>query len=242
VRTAILIRTYSARIVLVLVLLAFASNTSGQDSDSTAEFWPEINIFINLNEKSRIFILGTATKQENLGKYADGQSGVYFDFWAFPALRARLLGHADASRSKSLLLRTGYLLSRPKNNSGAVTEHMLSSEATGRAHLPASILLSDRNRIDLRWLNGDFRKRYRNRLKLERTFHTERFEFTPYAHAEVFYDLNQSGWTRLRYAAGMEWSVTRRLVLEGYFVRQNDWGSVPQFVDATGIVVQFYFR
>ena len=234
--------TYSARIVLLVFLLALASNTNGQDSDSTTEFWPEINIFINLNEKSRIFILGTATKQENLGTYADGQAGVYFDFWTLPALRMRLRSHADASRSKLLLVRAGYLFSRPKNNSGAATEHMLTSEGTGRAHLPASLLLSDRNRIDLRWLNGDFRKRYRNRLKLERTFHTDRFEFTPYAHAEVFYDLNQSNWTRLRYAAGMEWSVTRRLVLEGYFLRQNDWRSSPRFVNAVGVVAQFYFR
>ena len=100
---AIPMPTYSARIVLLVFLLALASNTNGQDSDSTTEFWPEINIFINLNEKSRIFILGTATKQENLGTYADGQAGVYFDFWTLPALRMRLRSHADASRSKLLL-------------------------------------------------------------------------------------------------------------------------------------------
>jgi hypothetical protein len=225
-----------------MLLLASGSRASSQDSDSTDEFWPEINVFIKLSEKSRIFAIYTTTKQENLGAYADGQTGVYFDFWTLPALRRKLLSHADASRSKLLLVRTGYLFSRPRNNSGVATEHMLTSEATGRAHLPASLLLSDRNRIDLRWLNGDFRWRYRNRLKLERTFRAERFEFTPYGHAEVFYSLEQSTWTRLRYAAGMEWTVTRRIVLEGYFLRQNDWGNIPQFVNATGIVLQFHFR
>ena len=73
----------------------------------------------------------------------------------------------------------------------------MTSEATGRAHLPASILVSDRSRIDLRWINGEFRWRYRNRLKLERTFRLKRFDFTPYAHAEVSYSLDQSHWRRL---------------------------------------------
>jgi hypothetical protein len=237
-------RTYSHSgwIVRVVLLLSSGLTSSGQTSDVTSEFWPEINIFINLNEKSRIYGLITATKQESLGAYADGQTGLYFDFWTLPALRRRLRSQVDASRSKLLLLRTGYLLSRPKNNSGAATEHMLTSEGSGRAHLPAALLLSDRNRIDLRWLNGDFNWRYRNRLKLERTFHTQRFELTPYGHAEVFYSPKGSKWTRLRYAAGMEWAVTRRIVLEGYFLRQNDWGNVPQFVNATGFVTQFYFR
>ena len=221
-------------------LLLFGSSSSGQDADTTNEVWPEINAFIKVSDRSRIFAVYTATRQKNLGTYADGQTGIYFDLWALPPLRRRLTGHADASRSKLLLLRTGYLFSRPKNNSGAATEHMLTSEATGRVHMRASLLLSDRSRIDLRWLNGEFRWRYRNRLKLERTFR-ERFEFTPHGHAKVFYSLDQSNWTRLRYAAGTEWAVTRRIVLEGYLPRQNDWGSVPQFVNAIGIVMQFYF-
>ena len=225
-----------------MFFLGLASTASSQNSDSTAEFWPEVNLFINLNAKSRLFLMYTATKQKNLGMYADGQTGAYFDFWALPALRRRLRTHADASRSKLLLLRTGYLFSRPKNNSGSSTEHMLTSEATGRAHLPASLLLSDRNRLDLRWIDGDFKWRYRNRLKLERTFEMGRFEFTPYGHGEVFYDLDQRTWTRVRYAAGLEWSVTRRIILEGYYLRQNDWRSFPQFVNAIGVALQLYVR
>jgi len=218
------------------------SSGKGQEPPSTNEFWPEINVFVNLSDRSRIFAMYSATRQENLGTYADGQTGIYFDFWALPPLRRRLIDHADASRSKLLLLRTGYLFARPKNNSGAATEHMLTSEATGRFHLPVLLLLSDRSRIDLRWLDGDFKWRYRNRLKLERTFRAKRFEFTPYGHAEVFYSADQSIWTRFRYAAGTEWALTRRIVLEAYFLRQNDWGSVPRFVNAVGIATQFYFR
>src|SRR5215203_65159 len=83
--------------LLALSLVMCASCANGQESDSTSEFWPEFNVFINLSDRSRIFAMYTATRQENLGTYADGQTGIYFDFWALPPLRARLVGHADGS-------------------------------------------------------------------------------------------------------------------------------------------------
>jgi hypothetical protein len=229
--------------VLPLLLRLSASVATGQqaEADAANEFWPEINVFVNLNGNSRLFFVYSGTKQESLGAYADGQTGVYIDYWAVPTFRPRR-AQADASRSKLLLVRTGYLLSTPRSGSTAATEHMLSYELTGRVPLPRALLLSDRNRMDLRWVDGDFRWRYRNRLKLERTFSVGRFDVTPYAHGEVFYNIDPGTWTRLRYAVGSEWSITKRIVLEGYFLRQNDWGSVPQFVNATGMAVQFYFR
>jgi len=225
----------------LFLLLALAMPARAQEPDSTSEFWPEFDIFIKLNEKSRIFVLYTGTKQENLGAYADGQTGVHFDFYTIPAFRP-VITSIDQSRSKFLMVRVGYLNSRPRNNSGTSTEHMATAEATARAQLRGGLLLSDRNRFDFRWVDGEPKNRYRNRLKLERTFGIGRFQFTPYAHAEVFYDLKPRDWSRLRYAAGAEFSITRRIVLEGYFLRQNTWASVPQFVNALGTAVQFYLR
>jgi hypothetical protein len=227
--------------VLPALLLVFASVATGQESDSANEIWPEIDVFVNLNRNSRLFFIYSGTKQENLGAYADGQTGVYFDHWALRAFRPVRV-QADASRSKLLLVRAGYLFSLARNGSTSATEHMLTYEMTGRLHLPGALLLSDRNRLDLRWVEGAFRWRYRNRLKLEKTFSVGRFELTPYAHGEVFYNIDQSKWTRIRYAVGSEWSITKRIILEGYFLRQNDWASVPQFVNATGLAVQVYLR
>jgi hypothetical protein len=226
----------------LLVIYIGATTTAAQTADSIGEFWPEFDFFIKLNEKSRIYALYTATKQENLGQYADGQTGVHVDFYAVPTFRRHLINYIDPSRSKALMMRAGYLVSRAKNNSGTATEHMATAEATARAHLQAGLLLSDRNRVDFRWISGDPRHRFRSRLKLERTFDAWKFQLTPYAHAEIFYDFDVRKSTRLRYAAGAEWSLTQRIVLEGYFLRQNTWASVPQFVNAAGMAVQFYFR
>jgi hypothetical protein len=226
----------------LLMLSAVTIPAAAQTSDSTNEFWPEFDFYINLNEKSRIFLMYTATKQQDLNAYADGQVGAYYDYWAGRGLRKRLIQSMDPSRSKAFLFRAGYLFARPKNGSSAATENMVTGEVTARAHLSTSLLLSDRSRIDLRWLNGDPAHRYRNRLKLEDTFDIGRFQLTPYAYAEVFYAFDERKWTRVRYAAGAEWNITKRIVLEGYYLRQNTWGSVPQFVNALGVAVQFYFR
>lgn len=227
-------------VIPLLCVLAFPA--VAQQADSTNEFWPEFDFYIKLNEKARIFALYTATKQENLGTYADGQTGIHIDFYALRAFHRNIISYIDTSRSQALMVRVGYLVSRPKNNSGTATEHMATGEATGRAHLPGGWLLSDRNRVDFRWVSGDPRHRYRNRLKLENTFDVGRFQLTPYVHAEVFYELKPRDWSRLRYAAGAEFNITKRIVLEGYFLRQNTWASVPQFVNAAGMAVQFYLH
>jgi hypothetical protein len=227
---------------LAWALLLCALPAPAQSPDSTNEFWPEIDTFIKLNDKSRIFLMYSATRPESLGAYADGQTGIHIDLYGLRPLRKRLIDLADESRSKSLLFRAGYLFSRPRNNSGSAMEHIATSEATGRAHLRGGLLLSDRNRLDLRWVEGNPRHRYRNRLKLERTFKIGTFEVTPYAHGEVFYEFRTREWSRLRYAAGAEWAITRRVTLEGYYLRQNAWASVPQFVNATGLALQFYLR
>ncbi len=225
------------------MLQAFAMVAAAQTSDSSNEFWPEFDVYIKLNEKSRLYLLGSATKLEDLGAYADGQAGINIDFWALPAFRKRIVQQSlDQSRSKLLMFRFGYLYSHPKNSSGAVTENMATGEVTGRAHLPGEWLLSDRSRFDFRWLNGAPAHRYRNRLKLEKTFDVGRFQLTPYSYAEVFYAFDERSWTRVRYAAGAEWTVTKHIVLEGYYLRQNTWGSVPRFVNAFGAAVQFYSR
>jgi hypothetical protein len=235
---------YFLLVIHIFALTAFAqASEPSEPSDSTREFWPEIDLFVKLNEKARIFALISATRPENLKSFADGQNGVHLDFYGVPPLRKYPLVNAvDPSRSKSLMVRVGYLISRPKTGSSTSVEHMATSEATIRAHLRRELLLSVRNRADFRWVDGDPKHRYRNRIKLEKTLAVGRFQLTPYAHAEVFYDFNVREWTRLRYAGGAEWTITKRIVFEAYFLRQNTWGTVPQFVDATGLALQLYFR
>jgi hypothetical protein len=227
---------------MLFMVQDFTARAAGQPSEGSNEFWPEFDFFIQLNQQSRIFAMYTATKSADLGAYANGQAGLYYDYWMARPLRKPLIGYFDPSRSKALMLRVGYLLNRPKGNSGNATEHTATVEINSRAQLPANLLLSMRNRVDLGWAAGDPNHRYRNQLKLAWTFNAGRFQFAPYAHAEVFYEFKDGHWTRFRYAAGAEWYITKRYVLEGYYLRQNTWRQVPRFVNGLGAVFQIHLR
>ena len=105
-----------------------------------------------------------------------------------------------------------------------------------------AILLTDRNRFDFRFVNGAFQPRYRNRLRLERSFKTGRFLLTPYADTEIFYDWHYGKFNQIRYQGGMEWAVTHFFTLVGYYTRQRTTTSTPEYVNAIGAKAEFYFK
>ena len=61
-------------------------------------------------------------------------------------------------------------------------------EGTARYPLVRGVLVSNRNRVDFRVIDGDYSWRYRNRLSFERELSLGPVRLNPYARAEVFYD------------------------------------------------------
>ncbi len=119
--------------------------------------------------------------------------------------------------------------------------------------MPLEILLSDRNREDLRFVNGQFSARYRNRVTLEREFALGKRKLTPYASGEIYYDSRFDTWNRNRLAIGLQVPLKkgfplmslvdprRQLVLDMYLMRQNDSRSQPHHVNGVGLAVSVYF-
>jgi hypothetical protein len=115
-------------------------------------------------------------------------------------------------------------------------------EATPRYPLVGGALITDRNRADLRFIEGKFSWRYRNRLTVERTLTSGRIHFTPYARAEAYYDSNYNKFSRVALDAGTIFPVGEHMELEGYYEHQNDTGKSPnRQVNALGAVLTFYF-
>ena len=225
-------------------LLSISCAVQLQADDASTEFWPEWDVYLRLNDKSRLFFLYSATKLDNRQTYSDGSFGGHFDVYAVPLLGRRVLrkDHADIARSKSFMVRVGYLFSRtPSGSSDPFSEHTPTVENHWRFQLPGSVLLTDRNRADFRIRDGSYQPRYRNRLKLERTFPAGRLDVTPYAHAEAFYDWRFDKFHRFRYAAGAEVSFGRHIVFESYYLRQRDTVTSPSHVNAIGAALQFYW-
>jgi hypothetical protein len=96
--------------------------------------------------------------------------GAHFDVGLKPRIRIAL-EDIDASKREYLSFRFGYRYSRTLPDRGDPSqEHRPVIELTPRYSLPARLLLIDRNRLDLRWVDGNFSWRCRNRLTLERHF------------------------------------------------------------------------
>lgn len=238
------IRTSRAlNLTLLLLVLIGPPATRAQQPTTSTQFWPEIDVYINVKPKLRLFLLGTISKSVEDGELRNAQ-----------AFEAQFGVHVDYIPNKHVILRTGYRYGSSLGDSDSpYTEHRLLTEQTLRKMLPGDLLLSDRNREDFRFVSGDFSFRYRNRVTIEREFHLFRKRtVTPYASGEIFYDTRYRAWNRNRLAVGVQTSLRRgavlkmllpkrQIMLDLYFMRQNDSRSSPQHVNALGASLAFYF-
>jgi Protein of unknown function (DUF2490) len=229
---------------LALYLLLIGTQTArAQDPTTRKEFWPEVDVYITVKPKVRLFLLGTISKSVEDGELFNAQS-----------YEAQIGAHVDYIPNKHLILRTGYRFGTAiGDNDDDFREHRLLTEQTLRKLLPGDVLLSDRNRQDFRFLNGDFSFRYRNRLTIEREVPVfKERTITPYVSGEIFYDTRFNVWNRNRIAVGVQHSLRRgpllkmvlpkrQIILDIYFMRQNDSRSSSPHVNALGAALAFHF-
>jgi hypothetical protein len=229
----------------MLILLAIASGCASQawaqDSNTESQFWPEFDVYLKLNQNNRIFAMSSVTKQGARGAYADGLTGIFFDHYRWTTLRPLRTQHPDASRNHFLLIRAGYLFTKPTLEGVSNTENTIVLQGEGHFPLHHSILLASRGRFDFRFINGEYTGRFRSRLRIEKPFKVGPVALNAYAHAEGFYDFRLHVFRRFDFTAGTEWTINRHLTLEGYLTRVNDSRATPRFVQGTGVVAQFYF-
>ena len=102
-------------------------------------------------------------------------------------------------------------------------------------------LLEDRNRLEFRWVDGDYSTRYRNRVTVERDLLVHAFRFTPYASAELFYDFASGTIDEQQYAVGIQWPYRRLFMVETYYLYQYSHSS-PDNINVFGITLNVYLR
>ena len=145
-------------------------------------------------------------------------------------------------RNKYLTLRAGYRYQTSLTNGHSASENRGILELTSRYLLPWQLLISDRNRGDFRFIEGQpFSTRYSNRLRLERDVKYGWFNCTPYVYDEIFYDTRYDRWTPNRYALGAEFPAGPHVVLEPYYLRQNGSHLNPPHINAFGFKLNLYF-
>ena len=218
-----------------MVTLAVVANAQ-DSSDTPKQLWPEVGVYVPVNEKVRLFFLFRITKAQETRSNTEGQFGA----------------HVDYIVNKSLVLRAGYRYGFSLTEDDPFKEHRPIAEQTFRRELPLQIVLSDRNREEFRFVNGDFSFRYRNRLRLEREFLLPKRSITPYGSIEVFHDSRFHAWNRNRLTAGIQLQLRRafpllrevaprdQIILDVYYTKQNDSRSQPNHLHAIGIVLAIH--
>lgn len=225
---------------IALTVCFCQSAASQEDPSLRKEIWPEVDVYVKINQKWRLFFLADSSRE------GESKTG----------LEAHVGAHVDYRVNDMWSLRAGYRYGFSLDKNEDYNEHRVLLEQTLRLPLPAGLLLSDRNREDFRFLSGDLSVRYRNRVTLEREFGIRRFKFTPYASGEINYDTRFHAFNRNRLIAGVQLPLglglaplrehlanlpRRKLSLDLYYARQNDSRSAPNHVNALGVALTFSY-
>jgi hypothetical protein len=205
------------------------------------QVWPESSTYIKMNDRMRLYLLMTTVKEEQ--DSTEAEIGPNFDFF-LPALnhvRKWSLFPLDESRNQFLVLRVGYRYIFPFTEEGS-TEHRGVLELTARHPLARGVVVSDRNRMEIRSIEGEESWRYRNRLTIERELSIGHFRFSPYIRGEIYYDSRHDKLSRTALIGGSTFPITRHFEFESYFEHQNDsGGSSNRTLNAVGLVANLYF-
>jgi hypothetical protein len=224
-----------------IVLAALIAASSGIAAHAqTTQVWPELSVFTRLNDRMRFYFLATTVKESK--ESTEGEFGPNFDFYHRPFRdRKHFAGfRLDESKNRFLLLRVGYRYL--ESFSGDPDEHRVVLEATARYPLTGGVLVSNRGRVDARFIDGEYSWRFRSRLSVEKEFSVGPVRMNPYVRAELFYDSRFAAWSRTEWIGGAAFPLNRRVELEGYFDYQHETGGDHnRQVYAIGTVLNLYF-
>lgn len=240
--TACFVRLSVARAcrILLLVALMLAVDVEAR-AQATSQIWPESSVFVKLSDRTRVSFLATTVKEDR--DSTSGEFGPNVDIYLHAiAKRTHWAGfRLDESKNRRLMVRIGYRY-MPTYDSDDPAENRALLEGTARYPLMRGVLVSNRNRLDFRVIDGDDSWRYRNRLSFEKELSLGPLRLNPYARAEIFYDSRVDEWSRTEFMAGMSFPAGR-WEFEGYFDYQHDTGgSSNRAVRAIGAVVNLYLR
>src|SRR5450432_3002817 len=235
-------RSSNLKPFILLGFILSTHNLSAQNLPSQQQIWPELEGYYRINQRFRVYSLISGTKTNSL--YTDGTAGLYLDFFSKPWVRGKInstdLGHS--STAYYLWFRVGYSYSAAPPNDKKQDVNTLETETNNTYHLPADIVLQTRNRLDWRWVNGEFQPIYRPRMKFVRNLRTDYLTFNLYAWSEYYFYLNDNTQNRLRIALGTVIKVLKWMDFETYFMHQFQNKQYVAPLNAIGIQADLYFR
>jgi len=230
---------------LLLILCGCTALGGTASAGDPWEFWPEGQLFVGLNPRTRVFLNAAYAK----GKESDERSldaAAYLDISFLPVgpRRRRSLRTEDWQRGRYLWARVGYdrvFKATEGESTPSVAEDRGILSLWGKFPLPGDVWLEGRARADLRWIGCDYSTRYRWRLEATREFVVLDHAVVPYLNVEWFYDTRYDGWARTLYQAGAEFAVSKHFRFELNLSQQTDTLPETSRLNAVSVVAKGYF-
>jgi hypothetical protein len=222
----------SWQLMAIILVLLSRHVANGQ----TLQFLPEIDVYHKLNPKVRFVFQAKETREA--GDPTQAEIGPSVEFNIKPLISLRSISVFDLE-NRFAVFSIGY---RYLPSPDKPTVNRMLPIATFNLPLKGGMVISDRNRGDLDWSNGDFTWRYRNRISLERGFKIHTYQLKPYARAEFFYESKYKKWGTTALSAGCSLPVGTRVQFDPYYRHQNNTGPTPnQQLNQLGLILRLYF-
>jgi len=204
---------------LLTVIVSLTIRAAGQEDGHASEFDPSVWVLLELNKHSRLdFYTGRERSQElDSSKWKVGVGA---------SIRVRplfnLFDEDDPDKKYTLVLGTVFEHSKTSEGTETRIEDKVALDAWGRwAFKKPKILITDRNRLEFRWVNGDYHIRYRNWLFAERPVKINKFKVSPFVGTEPFWDQRYQKWNLFRFMGGVRVPVWRRTFMDVFYVREH---------------------
>ena len=200
---------------------------------------PEINTYVTFNHYARAYL--QAEDDRDAGASNQFSIGPSMQVYLKPLLKLKRITtfDLDDAKRRPLVLEAGY---RYITAPGAPTTERMEALATSHFPLRGGTLITDRNRADLDWKNGEFTWRYRNKLTLERTFAIDSYHLIPYIAAEAYYESQYSKWSTTALYIGSNFPIGKHVEFNPYYEHENNTGKSPnQQLNVIGLTLDLYF-
>lgn len=232
----------------VLALLGALPPAAAAADSTTREFWPEINAYVGLGERSRLLFTAAATRameaqfEQRWPAVQDAQFSANFDYTLAPILR-RDVPVPEWSKNRLLWMRVGFEVGTSTgSNPGDFRAYTGIVELNSRFALHGSAWLTSRLRAELRDINDERSQRYRMRVGTEWEEVILEHPVSPYASVEALYDTRYAQWSRLALKAGVDTPIGGDWRVEPYLVLQlNRPDDTLSRVFALGLTFKVYF-
>jgi hypothetical protein len=222
----------------LLILIVFCVGCASVHAQSV-QFLPEVDSYLTVTPMFRAYF--QAKDDRDGGDSTQVTLGPSVQFFLKPLVRLKKISTFDLDEAKKrpLTLEVGY---RYITAPGKDPENQMLIAGTPRFPLKGSLLITDRNRVELDWKGGVFNWRYRNKLTLERTFAIFSYHLIPYAAAEPFYESQYGKWSTTSLYAGCLLPVGKHVQFDPYYEHDNNTGKAPnQQVNSIGLVLNLFF-